>query len=244
MEKSVDKLIIIQARMGSSRLPGKVLKSLGQTSILDHVVQRCRQINGDAVILATSVLPADDAISSWCQMNQVACFRGSEEDVLSRYAACAELYQPNWVIRVTADCPFLDVQLANKMMGVLAHTDADLISLDRDLPRGLAVEVMRYSALLAVHERGTEARHREHVTYYAYEHPEQFKLAYVHVPDVLHHPHLRMTVDTVEDYQLCQTLAQHIPDIVQVPSAQIVQYLLEHPEVARLNAHIQQKPVC
>lgn len=231
--------------MGSSRLPGKILKPLGDSVVLDYVVSRCRFVEDVAeVIVATSTLEQDDAVEQWCLLNDVACFRGSEDDVLARYYECALPYQPvDYVIRVTADCPFVDYELANEVIATMEKNPADIVLLNGRLPRGLAVEMISFSTLEFIFENGREPRHREHVTYYAYEYPEQFRATTLTMPEVRQHPELRITLDTEEDYRLCQAIAEHFYGDKLVPSQTVVNFLLEHPEVAELNAHIVQKPV-
>ena len=231
--------------MGSSRLPGKILKPLGDSVVLNYVVSRCKQVKNVAeVIVATSTLEQDDAVEQWCWSNDVACFRGSEDDVLARYYECALQYQPvDYVIRVTADCPFVDYELANEVIATMEKNPADIVLLNGRLPRGLAVEMISFSALEYIFENGREPRHREHVTYYAYEYPQQFKATTLTVPEVGQHPEFRITLDTEEDYQLCQAIAEHSYGDKLVPSQTVVNFLLEHPEIAELNAHIVQKPV-
>lgn len=236
-------IVIIQARMGSSRLPGKIIKKLGELDVLSYVTQRCKQIHGvNTVIVATSVLRQDDAVEKWCIENGVTCFRGSEDDVLDRYVQCAKMNNPDYVMRVTADCPFVDYEMANEMVVLMKQERVDIVDLAGDLPRGLAVELISYQALLHIHEHGTESRHREHVTYYAYEYRDQFTRVAYEVPQNRCHPELRITLDTEEDYALCQAVAEHFNDPL-VSSVEVIQYLLDHPEVAKLNAHIEQKPV-
>ncbi len=237
-------IVIIQARMGSSRLPGKVLMPLGEHCELDYVVTRCRIIRGiDEVIVATSTLPGDDPIEAWCRSNSVACFRGSEDDVLSRYYECALAYSPEYVIRVTADCPFIDYELAGRIVEAMYQEPADLVVLNGSLPRGLSVEMFAFKSLERIHEIGREHRHREHVTFYAYEFPDQFRAVSVDVPEELRYPELRITLDTPEDYALLQAIAQAFPGRRDISSSVVVRYLVDHPEVAVLNAHIEQKPV-
>ncbi|MFC5469737.1 cytidylyltransferase domain-containing protein [Cohnella suwonensis] len=237
-------ILIIQARMGSTRLPGKVLHSLGDTVILDYVVGRCKQIrNVDEVIVATSTLEQDQAIVDWCCDHGVACFRGSEDDVLSRYVKCAESYRPDYVIRVTSDCPFIDYELGNAMMEEMKRSLADVAILEGDLPRGLPMELISYRALKFIDKHGHEARHREHVTYYAYEYSEQFQVMKLQLPEGLRHPDLRITLDTSEDYEMLTRVADRFRGDPLVSSREVIRYLLDHPEVARINAHIQQKPV-
>lgn len=236
-------ILIIQARMGSTRLPGKILKPLGMTTVLDYDVTRCRQINQvQDVIVATSTLEQDEPIVEWCEENGVTCFRGSEDDVLSRYYECAKAYAPDYVIRVTSDCPFIDYHLGNQVVQVMEDNPSDIVLLQGALPRGLAIEMVSFQALEYMYHYGKEHRHREHVTYYAYEYPERFKAAYCKIPESLQHPELRITLDTPEDYELLKAVANHSQDKL-ISSQTVVQYLLANPDVAAINAHIQQKPV-
>lgn len=237
-------IIIIQARMGSSRLPGKVLMPLGDTVVLDYVVSRCKKIDNVAdVIVATSTLDQDDPIANWCMNYQVACFRGSEDDVLSRYVECARHYQPDYVIRVTADCPFVDYHLANQIIDTMQMNPSDIHIIKGDLPRGLVVEMISYGALEYMHVHGKEHRHREHVTYYAYEFPEKFTQTHFNIPEVLRHPQLRITLDTTEDYELCKIISDSFYGNILVNSNEVIQFLINNPEIAHINSHVKQKSV-
>jgi spore coat polysaccharide biosynthesis protein SpsF len=236
-------IVIIQARMGSSRLPGKILKKLGDVDVLTYDIERCRAIEGiSEVIVATSDLPQDDAIAQWCERYGVAYYRGSEDDVLDRYVQCANMYKPEYVMRVTSDCPFVDYEMASEMVSLMKKEQKDIVLLDGNPPRGLAVELLSYEALLHIHKVGKESRHREHVTYFAYEHAEKFNSVTYQVPTNRIAPELRITLDTYEDYQLVSAIANHFDDSL-VSSSKVIQYLRETPEVAALNAHIEQKPV-
>lgn len=235
---------IIQARMGSTRLPGKVLMPLGDTCILDYVVTRCQKIQKvTQVVVATSILKQDDDIENWCKLNGVSCFRGSEEDVLERYYVCAQNYKSDYILRVTADCPFVDYELASLMIEAMVTNPSDILLYEGQIPRGLAVEVISLQALEKVNLQGTESRHREHVTYYAYENKENFTCVSLKLPKYLDHPQLRITVDTPEDYEVCQLIAEKFVDNKTISSAEVIQYLLNSPKVSEINAHIEQKPV-
>lgn len=239
----VKTIVIIQARMGSSRLPGKILMPMGSVDNLTYVVARCKKIEGvDEVIVATSTLPQDDAVETWCREQQIAYYRGSEEDVLSRYIEAAKLYDPDYVIRVTADCPFVDYEMASDMVKLMEQEKVDIIDLEGELPRGLAVEVVTYRALKYINTHGHENRHREHVTYYAYEFKDEFKRVSYVADEKRHAPELRITLDTDADYELLSTVAKHF-DNMYVSSVDVIDYLKAHPEVAKMNAHIEQKPV-
>lgn len=236
-------IAIIQARTGSSRLPGKVLKILGNEDVLTFNVERCRAIKGvDEVIIATSSLPQDDAIVAWCREHKVKCFRGSEDDVLERYVQCAKIYKPDYVMRVTSDCPFVDYEMAAEMLDLVEKDCKDVVLIEGQLPRGLAVEIISYETLLRIDEVGKELRHREHVTYYVYEFPEEFTSVTYKAPENRNAPELRITLDTEEDYTLIVEVARHFNNTL-VSSADVIQFLKEHPEVANINAHIEQKPV-
>lgn len=237
-------ILIIQARMGSTRLPGKILRPLGTSVVLDYVVQRCRQDKRIAdVIVATSMLEQDDPIREWCREHDVTCFSGSEEDVLSRYYDCAASYSPDYVIRVTSDCPFIDHEVISGIIGTMERQPSDIVLSSGELSRGLWSEIVSFEALARMHRIGQLPRHREHVTYYAYEFPEQFHAVTYQVPQSLLHPELRITLDTPEDYELLQEIANHFQGDLLVSSQEIVTYLLDNPGVASINAHIQQKPV-
>jgi spore coat polysaccharide biosynthesis protein SpsF len=237
-------LIIIQARMGSSRFPGKVLMPLGSSEVLDYVVSRCNRVRKILdVIVATSTLEQDNPIAQWCEQNQVTYFRGSEDDVLSRYYECAKPYKPDFIIRVTGDCPFVDYNLANTIVNTMEQNPADILILKGERPRGLEVEMISYSALKHINKYGKEPRHREHVTYYAYEYKHEFLHAELTLPAYLNAPELRITLDTEEDYQLCQEIAKHFNYDKLISSQDVVEFLLKTPDVAKLNAHVQQKPV-
>lgn len=240
---TVKTLAIIQARMGSSRLPGKVLKPLGDVDVLTYDIERCRAIQGVSdVIIATSLLPQDDEIVSWCKAHQVKYFRGSEEDVLDRYVQCAKIYKPDYIMRVTSDCPLVDYEMAAEMIKLMERERKDIMLLDGKLPRGLAVELISYEALLCIHESGQESRHREHVTYYAYEYKEQFDTVTYKIPANRQEPHFRITLDTEEDYVLITEIVKEFNNPL-VSSVEVIKFLKQHPEIAQINAHIEQKPV-
>lgn len=236
-------IVIIQARMGSSRLPEKVLKPLGDVDVLSYDIARCREIKGvSEVIVATSTLTQDDAIEDWCRKHLVTCFRGSEDDVLSRYVDCAKQYEPDYIMRVTSDCPFVDYEMASEMVALMKKEQKDIILLEGDLPRGLAVELISYNALIKINKLGQEPRHREHVTYYAYEYSDQFETVTYTVPMNRQEPQLRITLDTDEDYEMLTKVAKHFNNPL-VSSLRVIEYLKATPEVASINAHIEQKPV-
>jgi spore coat polysaccharide biosynthesis protein SpsF len=238
---------IVQARMGSSRLPGKVLRRLGGRTVLDRVV-RAASASGvlDDLVVATTVQDADDAVAAECDAIGVACHRGPVDDVLTRFIGVLDAREldgaaaPDAVLRFTADCPLLDpeiITLAANVFAAAPRADYLSTSITRTLPRGLDVEVVRTPVLRAVDDLATE-HHRTHVTSYVYAHPERFTvLGLTLQPDL---SHLRLTLDTEDDWRLIESIVEHFGDRA-VPVRDLAGWLAEHPELILLNGHVRQK---
>jgi spore coat polysaccharide biosynthesis protein SpsF len=237
-------LVVIQARMGSTRLPGKMLLPLGRSCLLDYSVSRSRAMGATmGVLVATSLSPMDDGIAHWCEAHDVPCFRGAEDDVLGRFADAARQYAPDYIVRVTGDNPFIDYEMARRMLQEALRRRADIVRVAGECPLGLAAEVVSYSTLLQMCEAGTEARHREHVTPYAYEHPERFSIHSLECPDGIRAEPFRLTIDTEEDYRLGCAVADAFPGERLVAAADVIRFLRERPELAAINRSVIQKPV-
>lgn len=235
--------VIIQARVGSERLPGKVLMRLGEHSVLEYVVARCKQIEGiQNIIVATSNTEKDNEIEKWCLKNQTLCFRGSENDVLSRFIDCIKKYPAEYIIRVTADCPFVDYETASRIVKLVQSSKCDIVNIVGKVPRGLNIELISSKALQNIYDIGKENRHREHVTLYAYEFTNKFNWKNYVIDENLQYPELRITLDTQEDYQLCERIAQKFQNPL-VSSYEVVRFLIQNPDIASINKHIKQKPV-
>ena len=170
---------IIQARMGSTRLPGKVLLELAGRTMLGRVVRRVRLAGlVDEVVVATTNAPADDPIVDECRRLPVACFRGSEHDVVERYHRAAAAYRADVVVRITADCPLIDPEVTDHVIRAFLQHRPDYASntLHRTYPRGLDTEVFTAAALARACHEASEPYQRTHVTPYIYQHPEYFRL--------------------------------------------------------------------
>jgi spore coat polysaccharide biosynthesis protein SpsF len=198
-------IALIQARMGSTRLPGKVLRSAAGKPLLGHLldrIQEAKRLTGFAVI--TSTLPRDDCIADYCRARCVEVFRGSELDVLQRYAQAAAHFAAEVIVRITADCPLMDPLIVDKVVEhfLLAAGKTDYVSNvhPRSFPKGMDVEVFSKKALQRAHLKSGDPYEREHVTPYFYRHPELFRLDNVSAPDGKRDPGLSLTVDTEEDF--------------------------------------------
>lgn len=209
MENELGLGIVIQARMGSSRLPGKVLKPIAGRALLDHVLGRLKLLRNPAhVIVATSTEFGDDVISSFCERRGITCFRGSEADVLGRYAECARQWELEQIVRLTADNPFTDIEELDRLIDVHLLRGVDYSYSFGRLPIGVGAEIFSRYALDRSAREGLEPHHREHVNGYVHENPTIFSLVQLDIPGHKYHPELRLTVDTQEDYQRACSLAE------------------------------------
>lgn len=235
----------IQARMGSTRLPGKVLKLVNGKSLFDYQIERLKQAREiDEIVVLTSLNALDDAIEVFCKERNILCFRGSEDNVLERYYQAALQRAPDGVVRITADCPLIDPEVVDQVVKAFRQhfPSFDYISnsLERTFPRGLDVEVFSYQALEKAFKSAIRPEELEHVTVYLYHHSDLFKLK-----NIAHHPSLdrhRWTVDTPEDFELVSLILTHLyPKHPQFRLNDVLVLLTEHPEWIQINAHIEQK---
>lgn len=237
---------IIQARMGSTRLPGKVLIDLAGEPMLMRVMKRAKQAQSlDEVVVATTRRRADDAIEQLCTESGWLCYRGSEEDVLDRYYRAAQEFRAEAVVRITSDCPLIDPELVNLVVkgfcdGQPRVDYACNVLPKRTFPRGLDVEVMRFDVLERAWLEDINPVWREHVTPYIQRHPELFKIHGV-MNDV-DYSWMRWTVDTAEDLALVRRIYEHFGHD-RFSWREVVVLLEGHPEWLEINRHVQQKVV-
>lgn len=201
--------VIIQARMGSTRLPGKVLKSIGDKPLLGQILFRLQSLNHEAkIVVATSKNRKDDAIEAYCHEMNVSCFRGSELNVLERYYLCAKKHHFKHIVRLTADNPFVDIEELDNLLELHLASGADYSRSFKALPVGVGTEVFTYNALSMSFGRGTKTNHLEHVNEYIEENEDQFNISELNVvPDKNRHD-IRLTVDTPEDYERANFIAR------------------------------------
>lgn len=237
-------IIIVQARMTSTRLPGKVLLPLAGEPMLVRLLERLRRVQrADGIVIATTTNVTDDPIAAMCAQQGVPCHRGSELDVLSRYADAARLHAADVVVRITSDCPLIDPALIDQLIAVYEEGDSDYVSnmLPPTWPYGMAVEVFSATALAQAHAEATQDAEREHVTPFIYWHPQRYRLRNVASPVALSHH--RWTVDTPEDYELVRRLFDHLlPTNPHFTQADVLALLDAHPDWIAINQHVQQKP--
>lgn len=217
MSSSDAVVCIVQARMGSSRLPGKVLMELAGHPmlglLLDRLDRRPAGVVGE-VVVATSELVGDDPVADYCLERGTPVVRGPEQDVLGRYLAALDAHPADHVVRITADCPLTDPALVRDVVELHLRRGADYSCnvLPRTFPRGLDVEVVRSAALREAAAESSDSDEREHVTPFVYRRPERFALANLRSGDDL--GDLRWTVDTRDDLDLLRAMLAQVPDPV------------------------------
>jgi len=236
---------IIQARMGSTRLPGKVLANVRGKPMLSYVIGRVRAAKTlKEIVVATTTKPGDDAIVAFCRERGVNCFRGSEEDVLDRYYQAAREHAAEAVVRITSDCPLIDPEIVDKTVRAFLVEQPDYApdyasnSLVRTYPRGLDTEVMTFRALEIAWREARRPYQRTHVTPYIYENPGRFKI--LSVTGDRDYSSYRWTVDTPEDLELVRAVYDRLEGDSFLLN-DIVRLMEREPELAEINRSIAQK---
>lgn len=197
--------IILQARVGSSRLPGKALEPIHGCSMLERCLRRLIAGGVAHVVLATTTLFEDNALAAIAEKLGVQVFRGNVEDVLGRYAGAAEAFDLDPVVRATGDNPAVDIQAAGRVLAELRRTGADCV-IEDGLPHGAAVEAMTRAALCYSALVADSAYDREHVTSFIKERRDLFRVVNLAAPSPLRRPGLHVTVDTMEDLEWVREL--------------------------------------
>jgi len=204
--------IILQARMGSLRLPGKILKKIGNKTLLDHIIFRISFLKHQAVIvLATTCSPKDDVVRQYCKSKKIYCFRGNEENVLERYYFCAKEYGFKNIVRLTADNPFVDTEELDNLIELYYQNGLDYASSYRSLPVGVGAEIFTFDALEKSYLNGKAAHHLEHVDEYILENIDQFHIDSLKISGDKNRPDIRLTVDTEADYKAACYIVKNAP---------------------------------
>jgi len=226
---------VIQARTSSTRLPGKILLELPHGSGITV-------LELDSVIVATTDRPEDDAVVEIAERENVACFRGSREDVLSRYYHCAKENNLDVVVRITSDCPCIDPEIINRTVREHMRSSADYTA-HRGFPLGMGVEVVSFDALEEAFKRAEKDFEREHVTPYIYT-VGRFRVHFWHAPEELRRDDVRVTLDTEEDYALlCAVFDYLYPVNTFFGVEEIVKLYDRKPWLALINRKVMQKKV-
>lgn len=232
---------IIQARCGSIRFPNKVFANINGQPLLWHVVDRLRYAKMiDNIIIATTDNDIDDAIEDWCEKEGILCYRGSENDVLNRYYCASKAYPSEVVVRVTADDPFKEPAVIDKVIGKLISENLNLVTNNYppSFPEGLDCEAFTFETLEKMEREAKDEVEREHVTQYVYRHPDKFKIGNIVSPKKL--SEYRWTIDTKEDYEMVKAIYRKRESGASciLLMDEIIDILNKHPEIADINSKV------
>jgi len=238
-------IAIVQARMGSTRLPGKVLKKIKDKFVLDYVIDRLRMCkNLDDIILATTTNKRDDKLEQYAIDKEIKYYRGNEEDVLSRYYYAAREFNVDVIVRITSDCPLIDPKIVDEVIKKHIETKADYTSniIKRTFPRGLDVEVFNYNVLKNAFNNAKKKYQREHVTPYIGEKSDKFKLQNIEAKGKLRRPDIRITLDTEEDLKLISKII-NLFNTINFKTKDIIDFLDKNPDLLKINENVKQKNI-
>lgn len=246
--KSSRKIIAtIEARMTSSRLPGKVLMEAVNKPMLELMIERLRRVPSlDAIAIATTVNAADDPIEDLAKRLSVGCYRGSEEDVLQRVLDTAQFYEADIIVQLTGDCPLIDPEIIEHTIQRYLQSNVDYAAntLTRTYPIGMDTTVFATDILADVAGRTNDPTDREHVSLFIYRHPELYSLENYAAPRALTYPEMRLTLDTPEDLELIRAIFERLyPKNPEFTLNDILVFLDQNPEIVRMNEGVKHRYV-
>jgi spore coat polysaccharide biosynthesis protein SpsF len=232
---------IIQARTGSTRLPNKVFKQLCDKPLIWHVTNRLKYSKKiEAIILATTLNPNDDALEIWAIENNIQCYRGSEDNVLERYFRAAQNFKVDTIVRITADDPFKDPQIIDKVITLFEEEKLDFAYNNNPptFPEGLDTEVFSFEALERAYNDSVDSFEKEHVTQYFYRNPSLFSQTCLRNPTDL--SYLRWTIDTQKDWDMAEIVynSLYLPNEI-FNMSDILELIKRNPSIAEINSTVE-----
>lgn len=236
----------MEARIGSNRLPGKVLKRIGSKSSLERIFERlkaCRRLDG--FILATSTSRQDDILEQFAQEHCIPCFRGSETDVLKRVVDAHHHMNSDLIVEVTGDCPLLDPKIIDQGLEIFWGNNCDVVTncWVPSYPQGIDVQIFRFEDLRKVESSVQDSAIREHVSLFFYENPKRYKTIHLLAPRHLRYPELRLQLDYPEDLKLIRRIYEKLEptygSCFGLP--EIIELLRQEPSLRKINADCKEK---
>jgi spore coat polysaccharide biosynthesis protein SpsF len=238
---------IIQARMGSSRLPGKVMMNVGDRTVLAHLVERLKSVSTiHQVVVATTMNSRDSEIVDHCRELRTAVYRGSEEDVLGRYVEAARQFHADIVFRATSDEPYKDPEVIQQVLDAHLESRVDYTcnNLIPTFPNGSTVEIVNFPVLEKTARVGKHPADREHVTFYMRNRPSEFRICNVEAQGRLRRPELRYCLDTQEDLRVVKAIFDHLGSKKPYfTMRQIINFLDNNETVKAMNRNVRPKEV-
>ena len=246
-ETSLKIFATIEARMNSTRLPGKVLMEAAGKSFLAHMVERLGRVPSlNGIVIATTTNFADDPIAALATELDIGCHRGSEDDVLGRVLGAARAYDVDVIVETTGDCPLIDPKLVDLCIQSYLDSDVDYVSnvLERTYPIGMDTQVFSTSILDNIANLTDDPGDREHVSSYIYRNPEIFRLKNLSAPPELSWPELGLTLDTPDDLKLISFIFEELYPLDSCfDLAKVLELFHRYPSLAETNAHVRRKRI-
>jgi spore coat polysaccharide biosynthesis protein SpsF len=235
----------IEARMTSSRLPGKVLMPVLDKPILAYLIERLQAVSSlDAIILATTTNAADDPLAELARKMDVGVFRGSEDDVMARVVGAAESAGASVIVEITGDCPIIDPELVEQSIRTFMANEADYVSniVVRSYPDGMDVQVFSLETLRKAADQTDDPLDREHVSRFIWRHPEMYSLLHMVAPPSRHAPDIGLTLDEAADYELIKKIIEHFgPANALFGCGDILEFLRDNPNLVEINQAVLRK---
>ncbi len=240
--RKIDTAITIQARMTSTRLPGKIIKPAVGKPLLELMIERLRRIEGaDEIILCTTTNGTDDILEELAQQWGILCYRGSENNVMSRVLEAAQSFNVGTIVETTSDCPVIDPDICSKVLSQFKELKSDYCSnvYERSFPIGMDVQVFSTRVLADAYSRTNDPEEQEHVSLFIYRHPEIYDISWVKAPAHQHDPELRLTLDTKQDYELLQNVFELLyPKNPTFSLDDILELIRQQPDIRTINSDI------
>jgi len=236
---------IIEARMSSSRLPGKVLLKANNITMLDHLIDRLNEVKKiDEIIIATTLKNCDDLIVDFSKRKEVKFFRGSEEDVMSRVIGAAKFCSADLIVEITGDCPIIDPNIIEQIINIYLANNVDYVSnaTIRSYPDGMDTQVFSLDILEKSYKMTNDFLDREHVTLHIRNNPDIFSSINVIAPPEIYNPDLGLTLDEEEDYLFIKNIIENLYDKNKFFTClDIINYLKRNKSLLLINNHIKRK---
>tara|TARA_Y100001933_G_C18930223_1_gene535010 strand:- start:27 stop:761 length:735 start_codon:yes stop_codon:yes gene_type:complete len=236
---------IVEARMASKRLPGKVLLKAKNITMLDHLIDRLKKVKIlNEIIVATTINPLDQEIVDFCNIKEIKYFRGSEDDVMGRVIGAAESCRAQIIVEITADCPIIDPSIVEQIVNIYLSNKVDYVSNAniRSYPDGMDTQVFSLDILKSSYQMTCNKLDREHVTLHIRNNPDIFSNINVIAPPEINLPNLGLTLDEQDDYIFIKNIIENLYDKNNFFSClEIVNYLKENKSLLNINSHIRRK---
>lgn len=235
----------IEARMTSSRLPGKVLLQASGIPLLEHLVNRLRAVQSiDGIVLATTTNDSDDPLEEFARQMNINCFRGSELNVMERVIRAASSVNADVIVEITGDCPIIDSEIVEQAIRIYKYNNADYVSnaIIRSFPDGMDVQVFSLATLVKSFQMTNNRLDHEHVTLHIRNHPEIFNHINLIAPPEMHWPELGLTLDEISDYNLLKFIIEYFEKInPKFTCLDVVRFLRKRPDLVKINSDIKRK---